>query len=236
MSLVQIKNDLNALRNPKKQKILSSFFKTGKGQYGEGDVFLGIPVPQQRKVARNYYDISLNDLQELLNSRIHEYRLTALVILVAKYNRANIEKKLSIFNFYLENTKNIDNWDLVDISAPKIVGEFLSNKDKKILYKLARSKNLWERRISILSTFTFIKSNFFEDALKISKILLNDSHDLIHKAVGWMLREIGKRDQNVEEQFLEKYCPNMPRTMLRYAIEKFDEKKRKYYLNCSRNV
>lgn len=236
MSLVQIKNDLNALRNPKKQKILSSFFKTGKGQYGEGDVFLGIPVPQQRKVARNYYDISLNDLQELLNSRIHEYRLTALVILVAKYNRANIEKKLSIFNFYLENTKNIDNWDLVDISAPKIVGEFLSNKDKKILYKLARSKNLWERRISILSTFTFIKSNFFEDALKISKILLNDSHDLIHKAVGWMLREIGKRDQNVEEQFLKKYCPNMPRTMLRYAIEKFDEKKRKYYLNCSRNV
>lgn len=236
MSLVQIKNDLNALRNPKKQKILSSFFKTGKGQYGEGDVFLGIPVPQQRKVARNYYDISLNDLQELLNSRIHEYRLTALVILVAKYKRANIEKKLSIFNFYLENTKNIDNWDLVDISAPKIVGEFLSNKDKKILYKLARSKNLWERRISILSTFTFIKSNFFEDALKISKILLNDSHDLIHKAVGWMLREIGKRDQNVEEQFLKKYCPNMPRTMLRYAIEKFDEKKRKYYLNCSRNV
>lgn len=233
MSLEKIKNDLNALRNSEKQKILSSFFKTGKGQYGEGDLFLGIPVPQQRKVAKNYYGISLTDLQELLNSRIHEYRLTALVILAAKYKKANNEKKLSIFNFYLENTKNIDNWDLVDISAPKIVGEFLSNKDKKILYKLARSKNLWERRISILSTFTFIKNNFFEDTLKISKILLNDNHDLIHKAVGWMLREIGKRDQEVEEQFLKKYYLKMPRTMLRYAIEKFDEKKRKYYLNCS---
>jgi 3-methyladenine DNA glycosylase AlkD len=234
MSLEQIKKDLIALRNPEKQEVLSSFFKTGKGQYGEGDVFLGIPVPQQRKVAKKYYDISLNDLQELLNSRIHEYRLTALVILVTKDKKANNEKKLSIFNFYLENTKNINNWDLVDISAPKIVGEFLFNKDKEILYKLARSQNLWERRISILSTFNFIKNNSFEDALEISKILLKDKHDLIHKAVGWMLREIGKRDQNIEEEFLKKHCIKMPRTMLRYAIEKFSEKKKKYYLNCSK--
>ena len=197
---------------------------------------LAVPVPQQRKVAKKYYNISLNELQELLNSKIHEYRLTALLILVAKYKKANNEIKSSIFNFYLKNTKNIDNWDLVDLSAPKIVGEFLFNKDKKILYKLAKSKNLWERRISILSTFTFIKNNSFTDALKISQLLLNDSHDLIHKAVGWMLREIGKRDQNVEEKFLKKYCLNMPRKMLRYAIEKFDEKKRKYYLNYPKKI
>lgn len=232
MSLEQLKIELNLLKNPEKQKILSSFFKTGKGQYGEGDIFLGIPVPQQRKVTKKFFNISLNDLQELLNSRIHEYRLTALLILVEKYKKANNETKSLIFNFYLKNTKNIDNWDLVDLSAPKIVGEFLSDKDKSILYKLVESKNLWERRISILSTFTFIKNNSFDDALKISKLLLKDSHDLIHKAVGWMLREIGKRDQDIEEKFLKKYCPKMPRTMLRYAIEKFDEKKRKYYLNC----
>lgn len=236
MSLEQLKIELNLLKNPEKQKILSSFFKTGKGQYGEGDIFLGIPVPQQRKVTKKFFNISLNDLQELLNSRIHEYRLTALLILVEKYKKANNETKSSIFNFYLKNTKNIDNWDLVDLSAPKIVGEFLSDKDKSILYKLAGSINLWERRISILSTFTFIRNNSFDDALKISQLLLKDNHDLIHKAVGWMLREIGKRDQNIEEKFLKKYCSKMPRTMLRYAIEKFDEKKRKYYLNYPKKV
>jgi 3-methyladenine DNA glycosylase AlkD len=231
MSLDQLKEDLSLLSNPVKAKLLSRFFKTGKGQYGEGDVFLGIPVPQQRKVAKKYVNLSLNDLQKLLFSEIHEHRLTAIIILVSKYKKANYMSKSEIFNFYLKNTKNIDNWDLVDLSAPKIVGDYLINKDTAILSELAKSNNLWERRIAILSTFAFIRNNNFEDALNISELLLQDKHDLIHKAVGWMLREIGKRDQEAEEQFLNKYCIKMPRTMLRYAIEKFSENKRKFYLN-----
>ena len=228
--LDQIKRDLLQLGDPNRAKKLSGFFKTGKGQYGEGDLFLGIPVPEQRKVAKKYVDLSLNDIQELLNSKIHEHRFTALVILISKYRKAEKSGKEEVFSFYLKNTENINNWDLVDLSAPKIVGEYLVNKDKSILYKLAKSNSLWERRISILSTFKFIDTNDFEDALNISELLLHDKHDLIHKAVGWALREIGKRDQNVEERFLTKYCVQMPRTMLRYAIEKFDEEKRKIYL------
>jgi 3-methyladenine DNA glycosylase AlkD len=234
--LDKIKKDLFELRNPKKEKILSNFFKTGKGQYGEGDIFLGIPVPEQRKVAKRYIDISLKDLQKLLSHKIHEYRLTALIILVSKYYKVDERGKNEIFNFYLNNTEHIDNWDLVDLSAPKIVGDYLFNKDKSILYKFARSNNLWKRRIAILSTFTFIRRNDFEDALDISKLLLSDKHDLIHKAVGWMLREIGKRDQKKEEEFLKKYYSEMPRTMLRYAIEKFEENKRKFYLNKTNKV
>ena len=230
MMLEQIKRDLSQLSNPEKAKKLSGFFKTGKGQYGEGDIFLGIPVPEQRKVAKRYIDLPLNDLQELLSSKIHEHRLTALLILVSKYGKADNSGKDEIFSFYLRNTENINNWDLVDLSAPKIVGDYLFNKDTSILFKLAKSNNLWERRIAILSTFKFIRNNDFEDALSISELLLHDEHDLIHKAVGWMLREIGKRDQEIEERFLSKYYMQMPRTMLRYAIEKFDENKRKFYL------
>ena len=226
----QIKKDLLQLSDPERAKNLSWFFKTGKGQYGEGDVFLGITVPEQRKVAKKYTDLSLNDLQELLNSEIHEHRFTALVILISKYREAEESSKKEIFDFYLRNTKNINNWDLVDLSAPRIIGDYLLNKDRTTLFKLARSNILWERRISILSTFTFIDNCDFEDALSISELLLHDEHDLIHKAVGWALREIGKRDQNVEEKFLTKHYPNVPRTMLRYAVEKFDEKKRKKYL------
>ncbi len=228
--LDQIKRDLLRLSDPEKAKKLSGFFKTGKGQYGEGDIFLGIPVPEQRKVAKKYRDLPLSDVQELLSSKIHEHRLTALIILVSKYEKADDSGKKEIFSFYLKNTENINNWDLVDLSAPKIVGDYLFNKDTSILFKLAKSDNLWERRIAILSTFTFIRNNDFEDALSISELLLHDEHDLIHKAVGWMLREIGKRDQEIEERFLNKHCMQMPRTMLRYAIEKFDKNKRKFYL------
>jgi 3-methyladenine DNA glycosylase AlkD len=228
--LDQIKRDLLQLSNPEKAKKLSGFFKTGKGQYGEGDIFLGIPVPEQRKVAKKYRDLPLSDVRELLSSKIHEHRLTALIILVSKYEKADDSGKKEIFSFYLKNTENIDNWDLVDLSAPKIVGDYLFNKDTSILFKLAKSDNLWERRIAIISTFTFIRNNDFEDALSISELLLHDEHDLIHKAVGWMLREIGKRDQETEERFLNKHCMQMPRTMLRYAIEKFDKNKRKFYL------
>jgi len=228
--LNQIKKDLLQLGNPEKAKKLSGFFKTGKGQYGEGDAFLGIPVPEQHKVAKRHIDLSLDDLQELLRSKIHEYRLTALLILVSKYGKADSNGKDEIFGFYLKNTEYVNNWDLVDLSAPKIVGANLVNKDRSILFKLAKSSNLWERRIAVLATFMFIRNNDFEDALRISKLLLHDEHDLIHKAVGWMLREIGKRDKEPIEHFLDEYNTQMPRTMLRYAIERFDENKRKFYL------
>ena len=229
--LAQIIRNLAQLKNPDRAKNLSWFFKTGKGQYGEGDIFLGISVPEQRKVAKKHVDLSLNDLQELLNSKVHEHRFTALLILVSKYRKAEESLKEEIFYFILKNTENINNWDLVDLSAPRIIGDYLLNKERSILYKLAKSKSVWERRISILSTFKFIDNDDFKDALKISELLLHDEHDLIHKAVGWALREIGKRDQNLEERFLNKHYLYMPRTMLRYAIEKFDEKKKQKYLN-----
>jgi len=225
--LNEFKKDMNKLKNPKKAKLLSGFFKTGKGEYGEGDVFLGIMVPQQREVSKKHRYLSLNDLQVLLNSKIHEYRLTALFILIYQYQKAGNKK--AIVNFYLKNTKNINNWDLVDLSAPRILGDYLISKDRKILYKLAKG-HLWDKRIAILATFAFIAKKDFNDSLRIAEILLKDKHDLIHKAVGWMLREIGKRDRITEEKFLKKHCKNMPRTMLRYAIEKFDEKKRGFYL------
>jgi 3-methyladenine DNA glycosylase AlkD len=228
--LNMIKWELLQLSNPDHAKRLAGFFKTEKGQYGEGDLFLGIRVPEQRKVAKKYTKLGLNDIQELLNSKFHEHRFTALVILISKYLKAEESCKEEIFRFILKNTANINNWDLVDLSAPKIIGDYLVDKDKSILYELAKSENLWERRISILATFKFIADNDFIDALKISEILLKDKHDLIHKAVGWALREIGKRNQRIEEQFLNKHATKMPRTMLRYAIEKFEEKKRKSYL------
>lgn len=229
-SLTQFKQELKKLSNPKQAKILQRFFKTGKGEYGEGDIFLGIKVPAQRKVADYFEQLSLKDIEKLLESKIHEHRLTALFILIKRYEKTTKQEKKMIFDFYLRNTENINNWDLVDISAPKIIGSYLLEKPKSILYKLAKSKNLWERRIAILSTLAFIRNNKFDATLKISAILLNDNHDLIHKAVGWMLREIGKRNLAVEEKFLQKYYLKMPRVMLRYAIERFDEKKRKYYL------
>ncbi len=225
-----VKKDLKKLEDKNQAKLLSGFFKTGKGEYGEGDIFLGIKVPVQREIARKYYDLSLKDIQILLKSKIHEYRLVSLLILMHQYSKGNSKLKKKIFDFYLKNTKQINNWDLVDLSAPNILGDFLLDKDRTILYKLAVSKNLWERRISILATYKFIKANDFKDMLKISEILLRDKHDLIHKAVGWMLREVGKRDQKAEEKFLDKYYKEMPRVMLRYSIERFDEKKRKEYL------
>ncbi len=228
--LDQLKRDLLQISDPDHAKRLSGFFKTGKGQYGEGDLFLGIPVPKQRKIAKKYLNLGLNDIQVLLKSKFHEHRFTALVILVSKYQKAEESSKDEIFNFLLQNTDHINNWDLVDLSAPRIIGDYLVDKDRSILYKLAKSNSLWERRIAILAAFKFIANNDFEDALKISELLVDDKHDLIHKAVGWALREIGKRDQELEEKFLNKHVAKMPRTMLRYAIEKFDGKKRKFYL------
>ena len=230
--LKDIRADMQKLKDPEKAKLLARFFKTGKGEYGEGDVFLGIVVPKQRAVAKKYIDLSLPDIQQLLSSKIHEERLTALFILVMKYQSKQCDEKTKkqIVDFYLKNTKRINNWDLVDLSAPKILGAYLLDKDRKILYKLAKSNHLWEKRIAVLATFEFIRNHQFEDALKIAEIMQKDRHDLIHKAVGWMLREIGNRDLRAEEAFLKKHCKNMPRTMLRYAIEKFPEAKRRFYM------
>jgi len=230
---MSIKKDLQKLSNPKQAKILQRFFKTGKREYGEGDIFLGIKVPEQRKIAKKY-NLNLNDIQKLLNSRIHEHRLVSLFILIDKYKKSN-EKK-NIFNLYLKNTKNINNWDLVDLSAPNIVGNYLLDKPRKILYKLAKSKSLWKKRIAILATFEFIKNNEFKDAIKISELLLNDKHDLIHKGTGWMLREVGKRNQAIEEKFLKKYYRTMPRTMLRYAIKGLVRKKGNFILGNEKHI
>lgn len=223
-----IKKELEKLKNKKQAKILSYFFKTGKGEYGEGDVFWGIKVPQTRVVAKNNLEASFEELQELLGSNIHECRLAALLVLVENFKKQEDEK---IVNFYLKNLKNINNWDLVDLSCPNILGKYFYSRKRKLLIDLSESASLWERRISIVSTFYFIKNNDFKDTLKISKILLKDEHDLIHKAVGWMLREVGKRDEKVMLEFLEKEYYNIPRTALRYAIEKLEENKRKYFLN-----
>jgi 3-methyladenine DNA glycosylase AlkD len=220
---------INADKN--QAKILQGFFKTGGGEYGEGDVFLGIKVPLQRKICKKYLDIDFDEIQSLLDSKIHEERFCASIILVMQFEKGDDSRKKSIFNFYIKNAQRFNNWDLVDLSAPKIVGEYLVNRDRKILYQLAKSKNLWERRIAILSTFTFIRENDFKDTLEISRILLNDEHNLIHKAVGWMLREVGKRDIESEKEFLNAYHQEMPRVMLRYALEKLSQKEKMFYMD-----
>ncbi|MDT3696429.1 MAG: DNA alkylation repair protein [Ignavibacterium sp.] len=230
MNLLEIRRTIKKQANPKQAVILQKFFKTAKGEYGEGDIFYGIKVPIQRTIAKQFRDLSFTDLKSLINSKIHEERLIAAFILVDQYKNGDEKKRKLVFNFYLKNRKGINNWDLVDLSAPQIIGEHLLDKEKSLLYKFALSKDLWEKRIAVLSTFTFIRNHFFEDTLNICEILLNDKHDLIHKAAGWMLREVGKRDLAAEEEFLKKYYKDMPRTMLRYAIEKFPEKKRKAYL------
>jgi len=235
--LKELEKRLEKERNPKQARILQGFFKTGSGQYGEGDIFLGIKVPIQRKIVKEFTGLGLRDIEILLNSKIHEKRLISLFLLIDKYKNADKDEgedggkgKKSIFEFYLKNAKQINNWDLVDLSAPNIVGDWLLDKDKNILYDLVKSDNLWEKRIAIVGSFSFIRSGKFEDTLKISELLLGDKHDLIHKAVGWMLREVGKRDEVILENFIKKNYFKMPRTTLRYAIERFEEGKRKRYL------
>ncbi len=223
-------SELKKFENKEKAKTLKKFFKTNAGEYGEGDIFLGISVPQQREIAKKYSGMSLPKIQKLLDSKIHEHRLIALLILMNKFKKADERTQGDIFNFYVKNSEKINNWDLVDISSPHIVGKFLFNKKKDILYEFAQSNNLWKKRISVVSCCYFIKQEEYNDALRIFEILLRDEHDLIHKAIGWMLREIGKRDEKVLLKFLKKHYKNLPRTTLRYAIEKFKQEKRKELL------
>lgn len=227
-----VQDELQKLANPEKAEFVSRYFKTGKGEYGEGDIFLGITVPAQRIVAKRYKDLSLSEIEKLLHSPIHEYRLTALMILYARFPKASESEQKEIYNFYLQNTKWINNWDLIDSSAREIVGAWLVHhpKETKILYILAKSKSLWERRIAIIASWAFSRKKDFTHTLALAEILLNDTHDLIHKAVGWMLREVGKMDQEAEEAFLQKHYKTMPRTMLRYAIERFSSSKRRCYM------
>jgi 3-methyladenine DNA glycosylase AlkD len=230
MGLLEIRKTVKEMTNPELAQFLQRFFKTGKGEYAYGDKFAGIKVPASRIIAKNNVNISLTDLNKLIRSEIHEERLIVLLILVEKFKRANEIDKEKIYKFYLKNKKFINNWDLVDLSAHHIVGGFLFDKKKDILFRLAASPNIWDRRIAVISTFYFIKNNEFKPTIELAALLLEDTHDLIHKAVGWMLREMGKKNEKILQNFLQKNYKEMPRTMLRYAIEKFPEKRRQAYL------
>jgi len=230
MSLKELRAELRALADPRQAEVLMSFFKTGPGQYGEGDRFLGIRVPVQRAVAKKHTGIPLGDVKKLLGSPLHEERLVALMILIEKYNGADDAGRNEIITLYLASTRYINNWDLVDLSAPQLLGRHLHGCSAKPLKKLARSSSLWERRIALLSTYYFIKKGEYDLTLELAEQLLGDGHDLIHKAAGWMLREVGKRDMEAERLFLDKHAAAMPRTMLRYAIERFPEKLRRSYM------
>ncbi len=230
LAIGNVISDLQELRNPAKAESLQRFFKTGKGQYGYGDIFWGITVPLNRKVALKYKHMAISDeFEELLTHEVHEVRLCALLIMVAKSKIAGQQ----MYDLYLNNTHFINNWDLVDLSAPTIVGDFLLNKDVSILHKLAQSSLLWEKRIAIVATYAFIKRGNHEHTIQIAQILMDDKHDLIHKAVGWMLREVGKRcSVEILEKFLEQYAATMPRTMLRYSIEHLPPEKKTYFMQA----
>lgn len=226
----EVRKELEKLADEGRAAVSKKFFKTGPGEYGEGDKFLGIRVPVLRKLSKRYQSLDLGQTLSLLRSEIHEERLLALFILVLKYSKGSGAGREDIYNLYLNNVRFVNNWDLVDASAEHIMGSHLKGGDKSLLFDMASTGGLWERRIAIMSTFHLIKQNEFDDALRIAEILLTDEEDLIHKAVGWMLREIGKRNLKKEEAFLKKYYGKMPRTMLRYAIEKFPDTRRQAYL------
>lgn len=225
-----IKNELNKIADKDKAIHLSRFFKTGKGDYGEGDIFIGIRVPDQRKIAKLFSDTNLSEIDKLLNDPIHEFRLTALLILIEIYKKADENEQEKIVELYLNKTSRINNWDLVDLSAPQITGHFFYGRNRDKLYQLVKSNSLWEQRIAVVSTYYFIKRNDFKEILTFSEMLLEHKHDLIHKATGWMLREAGKMDLSVLRNFLDTYHKVMPRTMLRYSIEKLDETERHKYM------
>lgn len=231
MTAKDIQKQLEAYSTPEKRDFLPYFFKTGKGQYGEGDKFLGVVVPDTRKVAKSNKETSFVEIEKLLNNEYHECRLCALLLLVECFKKADVVERKRIVDFYLSHTSRINNWDLVDLSAKDIVGEYLVTKeDRSVLYHLADSDLLWDQRIAIIATFAFIKRGDMKDIISLSEKLLHHKHDLMHKAIGWMLREVGKRDKQILCNFLDKYHTQMPRTMLRYSIEKFTSEERAHYM------
>ena len=228
---MKAREEIRALANKEIAQHSLRFFKTDKGEYGHGDLFLGVRAPQIRLIAKKHIDISITDMKTLIQSKYHEERFLGLIILVNKYAKTKDKKNRNqLYKIYVSSFKYINNWNLVDVTCPHVTGKHLIDKDRTILYKWAKSEDLWTKRIAMVSTFSFIRKNDLEDTFKIAEILLHDEHDLIHKAVGWMLREAGKRDIKKEETFLKKYYKTMPRTMLRYAIERFPESKRQKYL------
>jgi len=258
MSAGRILKHLKVSASPKKAEVLSRFFKTGPGEYGEGDVFLGLTMPEQRKITKEFRDLAFSEIEKLLSSPYHEARMTGLLILVDRFERADEAGRKEVYDFLIAHRGAMNNWDLVDVIVPKIVGEFLLHShpspsktrelpsergageerigrerkpDRKILYALAQSDDLWERRIAMLATFAFIREGDFDDTLAIAEVFLDDPHDLIHKATGWMLREVGKRDTSTLRRFLDTHASRMPRTMLRYAMEKLPEAERKGYMS-----
>jgi len=235
MTAKSVQERLAALADPARARILAGFFKTGPGEYGEGDRFRGIPVPMQRRVARDFHGLPLREIDRLLRSPWHEDRLTALLILTLRFPRAAETEQREIYSFYLRRARRVNNWDLVDLTAPCIVGGWLVGRSIGPLRRLARSRDLWERRIAMVATFAFIRRGEFGAAEEIAETLLRDPHDLIHKAAGWMLREVGKRDRATLERFLDRHAATMPRTMLRYAIEKFSPARRQRYLRVRRD-
>jgi 3-methyladenine DNA glycosylase AlkD len=229
-----IEKELLNLKNDERSKVLKRFFKTGIGEYGEGDIFLGIYVPIIRNVCKKYSNLDLFKIQKLLESKYHEFRFSALIILINKFEKGTKKNKKDIFNFYLKNLKYINNWDLVDVSSHKIIGSYIFNcskKDINILYTFSKSNNLWKKRIAIISLWYFIRKDNFQDSIKICEILIDDKENLINKACGWMLREIGKRDANILYDFLDKYANIMPRVELRYSVEKLEKEDKLKYLN-----
>ena len=228
---MKAREEIRALANKKIAQHSLRFFKTDKGEYGHGDLFLGVRAPQIRLIAKKHIDISITDMKTLIQSKYHEERFLGLIIIVNKYAKTKDKKNRNqLYKIYVSSFKYINNWNLVDVTCPHVTGKHLIDKDRTILYKWAKSEDLWTKRIAMVSTFSFIRKNDLEDTFKIAEILLQDKHDLIHKAVGWMLREAGKRDIKKEEAFLKKHYKTMPRTMLRYSIEKFPETKRQKYL------
>ena len=228
---MKAREEIRALANKEIAQHSLRFFKTDKGEYGHGDLFLGVRAPKIRLIAKKHIDISITDMKTLIQSKYHEERFLGLIILVNKYAKTKDKKNRNqLYKIYVSSFKHINNWNLVDVTCPHVTGKHLIDKDRTILYKWAKSEDLWTKRIAMVSTFSFIRKNDLEDTFKIAEILLHDEHDLIHKAVGWMLREAGKRDIKKEETFLKKYYKTMPRTMLRYSIEKFPETKRQKYL------
>ena len=231
VSRAAIHRTLMAARNPERARVSKSFFRTGKGDYGEGDRFIGVSVPVLRKLAREFSGASERELAGLLKSPWHEERVIALLILVRQYERGDDARRDAIYRFYLKNIKRVNNWDLVDLTAPNIVGAHLAVRDRGKLRTLARSRVLWERRIAVIATQHFIRNGEFDDTLELAELLLDDPHDLMHKATGWMLREVGKQDVGTLERFLDAHATRMPRTMLRYAIERLPERRRRHYLD-----
>ena len=230
------KSEINEAGSADKAQILSRFFKTGKGEYGEGDIFVGVTVPVNRKIAKKYSEADFSTIKSMLNSPIHEHRLSGLLALVQKYKKQK-NNHTDIVKFYLSQTKNINNWDLVDLSAPYILGEYLNtNYDQSIIDQLSNSQSMWERRIAIVSTLTMIRKNNIDLSLKLSEKYLTDTQPLIHKATGWILREVGKKDEKSLIDFLDKHTPTMPRTALRYAIERLDKDTRTHYINIPRQL